>query len=93
MIPRVQNAVDLKKAIDSADSSLTGIGFDASVLKDTYDEYYATVEDQGTPEDQDISSRRSLTPDSDENTLDVPGGGTIDKTQMVRHLSNYRIYV
>ena len=84
MIPRVQNAVDVKDAIDRAGSRLTEIGFDASVLKDGYNEIQNTL---------NRYTHRSLTPEPDTNTLDVPGGRTIDKTQMVRHLSNYRIYV
>ena len=84
MIPRVQNAVDIKEAIENADSRLTKIGFDASVLKDGYNAIQYTLE---------YCTHRSLTPDSDEDTLDVTGGDPIDKPQMVRHLSNYRVYV
>ena len=84
MIPRVQNAVDVKKAVDSADSELAEIGFDASVLADGYNAIQTTLKRY---------AHRSLTPDPDENTLVVPGGGEIDMTQMVCHLSNYRVYV
>jgi len=76
MIPRVQTALDLKKAIDRAPHQLTEIGFDASVLEAGYHEINQTIKTYGD---------RSLSPDSDENILTVPGGGEIDKTQMVRH--------
>ncbi len=84
MIPRVRTAVDVKKAIDKAGRKLTEIGFDASVLKDGYNEIQDTLKSY---------TRQFLTPGPDENTLVVPGGGEIDMTQMVCHLSNYRVYV
>jgi len=76
MTTRVQTALDVKRAIDCAEDELTEIGFDASVLKDGYREIKETVE---------TYRGRSLSPDPDENILAVPGGGKIDKTQMVRH--------
>ena len=75
MLSRVQTAVDVQKAIDRA-SSLDKIGFDASVLKDGYNAIQGTLED---------FADRCPSPDPDETTLVVPGGGKIDKTQMVRH--------
>jgi hypothetical protein len=56
MIPRVQSAVDVKTAIENASETLTKIGFDASVLKDAYDEIREQSPDQ------------SLSSDSDEDT-------------------------
>ena len=79
MIPRVQNAIDVKRAIDDAGGMLNEIGFDASVLKEGYDDIEYTIGRVGD---------RSLSPDPDENILAVPGGGKIDKTQMVCH---YRV--
>jgi hypothetical protein len=76
MIPRVQTALDVKKAIDDASSQLSEIGFDASVLEDGYDKIKYTIE---------IYSNRDLSPGPDENILVVPGGGKIDINQMVRH--------
>jgi len=76
MTSRVQNAIDVKQAIDGA-SELTEIGFDASVLEDAYVDIKDTIETYGRD--------NLLPPDPDENTLAVPGGGKIDKTQMVRH--------
>jgi hypothetical protein len=76
MIPRVQNAIDVKKAIEGADRKLTKIGFDASVLEDGYHEIKSTIE---------LYADRDLSPDPDESTLTVPGGGKVDKTQMVCH--------
>jgi len=76
MTTRVQTAIDVKKAIKGA-SELTKIGFDASVLEDAYLEIKDTIETYG--------GDNLLPPDPDENTLAVPGGGKIDKTQMVRH--------
>ena len=84
MLPRVQTAVDVQKAIDRASVELDEIGFDASVLKAGYYEIQGTLED---------FADRCPSPDPNETTLVVPGGGIIDKTQMVRHLSNYRAYV
>ena len=82
MIPRVQNAVHIKEAIEKAGSRLTKIGFDASVLEEVYIEI------------QEDYTHQSLTPDSDESTLHVTDDSDpIDKTQMVRLLSNYRFYV
>ena len=83
MLPRVQTAIDVKEAIGRA-SSLDKIGFDASVLEDGYSEIRSTLEyftTDGCP-----------SPDPDETTLAVPGGGIIDKTQMVRHLSKCRVH-
>ena len=81
MIPRVQSAIDVKVAVGRASEELDEIGFDASVLKDGYK---AIQEDFGD---------RYPSPDPDETTLDIPGGGTIDMTQMVGHLSNDRVHV
>ena len=64
MIPRVQTALDLKKAIDKAPHQLTEIGFDASVLEAGYHEINQTIKTYGD---------RSLSPNSDENILTVPG--------------------
>ena len=83
MLSRVQTAVDVQKAIDLA-RSLDEIGFDASVLKDGYDEIQHTLRSYAD---------RCPSPDPDETSLVIPGGGIIDKTQMVRHLSNYRVHV
>jgi len=76
MTTRVQTAIDVKKAIDGA-SELTKIGFDASVLEDGYKDIKRTMEF--------YDSLDLLPPDPDENTLAIPGGHKIDKTQMVRH--------
>lgn len=78
MIPRVQSAVDVKKAIDSASSKLIEIGFDTSVLEKGYRELKERFPWPSSDED-------------DEDTLVVPGGGIIDNTQMVRRLSDYRV--
>jgi len=78
MIPRVHNALDVKQAIDCASRELTEIGFDASVLEAGYYEIKGTIEDY---------THRSLSPDPDEGILAVPGGGKIDKKQMVRLLT------
>ena len=83
MLPRVQTAVDVQKAINRA-RSLDEIGFDASVLKAGYDVIQGTLED---------FADRCPSPNPDETNLVIPGGGIIDKTQMVRHLSNYRVHV
>ena len=76
MTTRVQTALDVKRAIDCAEDELTEIGFDASVLEDGYREIKETIGHY---------SGRGLSPDPDENILAVPGGGKIDKKQMVRH--------
>lgn len=82
MIPRVQSAIDVKRAISSASSELTEIGFDASVLEEGYKAIQTTCKQ---------STGRYLSPSSDEDTLVVPGGGIINNTQMVRHLSDCRV--
>ena len=66
MLPRVQTAVDVRKAIDRASDELDEIGFDASVLK------AGCYEIQGTLED---FADRCPSPDPDETTLVVPDGG------------------
>jgi hypothetical protein len=76
MIPRVQTAIDVQSAIKSASRRLTEIGFDASVLEDGYTDIQATIND---------FADREMSPDPDDNTRVVPGGGTIDKRQMVRY--------
>ena len=76
MITRVQTALDVKTAIQRAPGKLRQIGFDASVLEHGYNEIQRTIEDHAP---------RSPSPDLDEKTLAVPGGGKIDKAQMVRY--------
>jgi hypothetical protein len=50
MIPRVQTAIDVKTAIENASKRLNMIGFDASVLKNVYDERSLSPDsDEDTP--------------------------------------------
>ena len=79
MIPRVQSAFDVKKAVDRASDVLDEIGFDASVLKYGYEEIQVTLGRVRKP---------------DETALDAPGGEIIDRKQMVRYyLSSNRVHV